>query len=185
MRIAVLGTGMVGDTITSKLVKVGHRIMGGSRTADSDAGQAWLRRVGGQGQIGTFAAAAAFGEIVFDCTNGAHTLAALRQAGVANPRGKILIQVGSNPLDTYHRCLNRQSVAKRSNNEEDGDEGSLESNDARGRDVHSRAGRVRSEPRLRTASVTPRAVGRPCLGAEGNSECGPRRAGTARRLMAR
>jgi hypothetical protein len=30
----------------------------------------------------------------------AHTLAALRQAGVANLRGKILIQVGSNPLDT-------------------------------------------------------------------------------------
>jgi predicted dinucleotide-binding enzyme len=62
MRIAVLGTGMVGDTIASKLVKVGHPIMVGSRTADSDAGQAWLRRVGGQAQIGTFADAAAFGE---------------------------------------------------------------------------------------------------------------------------
>jgi 8-hydroxy-5-deazaflavin:NADPH oxidoreductase len=99
MRIAVLGTGMVGDTIASKLVKVGHPIMVGSRTADSDAGQAWLRRVGGQAQIGTFADAAAFGEIVFDCTNGAHALAALRQAGAANLRGKILIQ-GGNSLDT-------------------------------------------------------------------------------------
>lgn len=99
MRIAVLGTGMVGNTIGSKLVKVGHRIMVGSRTADSDAGQEWRRRVGGQAQIGTFADAAAFGEIVFDCTNGAHALAALRQAGAANLRGKILIQVG-NPLDT-------------------------------------------------------------------------------------
>ncbi len=99
MRIAVLGTGMVGNTIGSKLVKVGHRIMVGSRTADSDAGQEWRRRVGGQAQIGTFADAAAFGEIVFDCTNGAHALAALRQAGSANLRGKILIQVG-NPLDT-------------------------------------------------------------------------------------
>ena len=99
MRIAVLGTGMVGNAIASKLVKVGHRIMVGSRTADSDAGQAWLRRVGGQAQIGTFADAAAFGEILFDCTNGAHALAALRQAGAANLRGKILIQVG-NPLDT-------------------------------------------------------------------------------------
>ncbi len=99
MRIAVLGTGMVGNTIGFKLVKVGHRIMVGSRTADSDAGQEWLRSVGGQAQIGTFADAAAFGEIVFDCTNGAHALAALRQADVANLRGKILIQVG-NPLDT-------------------------------------------------------------------------------------
>src|SRR5262245_10456493 len=99
MRIAVLGTGMVGNTIASKLVRIGHRIMVGSRTADSDAGQEWLRSVGGQARIGDFADAAAFGEIVFDCTNGAHALGALRQAGAANLRGKILIQVG-NPLDT-------------------------------------------------------------------------------------
>jgi 8-hydroxy-5-deazaflavin:NADPH oxidoreductase len=98
MRIAVLGTGMVGNAIASKLAKVGHRIMMGARTADSDAGQAWLRSVAGHADLGTFADAAAFGEIVFDCTNGAHALAALSQAGAANLRGKILIQVG-NPLD--------------------------------------------------------------------------------------
>jgi predicted dinucleotide-binding enzyme len=98
MRIGVLGTGMVGNTIASRLVKIGHLITVGSRTGDSDASQAWLRSVGGQADTGTFADAAAFGEIVFDCTNGAHALAALRQAGAANLRGKILIQVG-NPLD--------------------------------------------------------------------------------------
>src|SRR5262249_30096485 len=49
-------------------------------------------------EIGTFSDAAAFGEIVFDCTNGANSIAALRLAGAANLRGKILIQVG-NPLD--------------------------------------------------------------------------------------
>jgi predicted dinucleotide-binding enzyme len=73
--------------------------MMGSRTANSDAGQEWLRSVGGKAQIGAFADAAAFGEIVFDCTNGANSLAALRSAGVENLRGKILIQVG-NPLET-------------------------------------------------------------------------------------
>jgi len=57
-----------------------------------------LRSVGGKGEIGTFSDAAAFGEIVFDCTNGANSIAALRLAGAANLRGKILIQVG-NPLD--------------------------------------------------------------------------------------
>ena len=92
MRIAVLGTGMVGNTIGSKLVKVGHRIMVGSRTADSDAGQEWRRRVGDQAQIGTFADAAAFGEIVFDCTNGAHALATLRRAGAANLRSRSAIR---------------------------------------------------------------------------------------------
>jgi predicted dinucleotide-binding enzyme len=72
--------------------------MMGSRSAKSEAGQEWLRSVGGKAQIGAFADAAAFGELVFDCTNGANSLAALRQAGAANLRGKILIQVG-NPLD--------------------------------------------------------------------------------------
>ena len=53
----------------------------GSRTANNDGAQKWLQSVGGNGQIGTFAEAAAFGEIVFDCTNGANALAALRLAG--------------------------------------------------------------------------------------------------------
>src|SRR6266446_10508391 len=98
MKIAILGTGMVGNALGTKLAQAGHQIMMGSRTANSDSGQEWLRSVGGKAQVGTFADAAAFGELVFDCTNGANSLAALRQAGVDNLRGKILIQVG-NPLD--------------------------------------------------------------------------------------
>ena len=99
MKIGILGSGMVGKAIASKLVQLGHQIMMGSRIANSDAGQEWLRSVGGKAQIGTFADAAAFGEVVLDCTNGANSLAALRQAGAANLRGKILVQAG-NPLDT-------------------------------------------------------------------------------------
>jgi len=99
MKIAVLGTGMVGNALATKLVNIGHEIMMGSRSANSDAGQEWLRSVAGKAQIGTFADAAAFGETVFDCTNGANSIAALRSAGAKNLRGKILIQVG-NPLDT-------------------------------------------------------------------------------------
>jgi predicted dinucleotide-binding enzyme len=97
-KIAVLGTGIVGNTIATKLVQLGHQVMMGSRTADSDAGQKWLRSVGSKAQLGTFADSATFAEIVFDCTNGANSLAALRQAGAASLRGKILIHV-SNPLD--------------------------------------------------------------------------------------
>jgi predicted dinucleotide-binding enzyme len=98
MKIAVLGTGMVGNALATKLVQIGHQIMMGSRIANSEGGQKWLQSVGGKAQIGTFADAAAFGEVVLDCTNGANSIAALRQAGAANLRGKILIQVG-NPLD--------------------------------------------------------------------------------------
>lgn len=98
MKIAILGTGMVGATLGTKLVQLGHQIMMGSRTANSEAGQKWLRSVDGKAKIGTFADAAAFGEIVLDCTNGANSLTALRAAGEGNLRRKILIQVG-NPLD--------------------------------------------------------------------------------------
>src|SRR4029453_6509421 len=84
--------------IATKLVKVGHAVVMGSRYADGDAAQAWRAGVGAAARTGTFADAAAFGEVVFDCPNGANALAALRQAGAANLGGKILIQVG-NPLD--------------------------------------------------------------------------------------
>ena len=72
--------------------------MMGSRTASNDAAEKWVQSVGGNAQAGTFAEAASFAEVVFDCTNGANSLAALRLAGAANLRGKILIHV-SNPLD--------------------------------------------------------------------------------------
>lgn len=98
MKIGVLGTGMVGNALATKLVQVGHEVMMGSRTASSDTGQEWLRSVGGKGQTGTFANAAAFGELIISCTNGTNSVAALRQAGEANLRGKIVIDV-SNPLD--------------------------------------------------------------------------------------
>jgi predicted dinucleotide-binding enzyme len=98
VKIAILGTGMVGVALGTKLVHEKQEVMMGSRTANSDAAQKWLQSVGGSAQIGTFAEAAAFGEIVLDCTNGANSLTALRLAGADNLRQKILIQVG-NPLD--------------------------------------------------------------------------------------
>jgi predicted dinucleotide-binding enzyme len=76
--------------------------MMGSRGADSEAGQKWLQSIGGKGQIETFTDVAGFGELIISCTNGANSVAALRQAGEANLRGKILIDV-SNPLDTLQK----------------------------------------------------------------------------------
>jgi predicted dinucleotide-binding enzyme len=98
MNIAVLGTGMVGNAIGKKLVQVGNHVVMGSRTADNENAVKWAAPLGDRARCATFADAAAFGELVFDCTNGANSIAALRQAGAANLRGKILIQVG-NPLD--------------------------------------------------------------------------------------
>jgi predicted dinucleotide-binding enzyme len=98
MKIGVLGTGLVGNTIATKLVSLGHEVKMGARSATNEKAAAWARSAGGRGSAGTFADAAAFGEILFNCCNGAGTLSALDAAGDANLRGKILIDV-SNPLD--------------------------------------------------------------------------------------
>src|SRR5689334_6606365 len=98
MKIAVLGTGMVGIAIGTKLVQGEQEVAMGSRTADNEAARKWAAALGGRARTATFADAAAFGEIIFDCTNGANSIEALKMAGAKNLHGKILIQV-SNPLD--------------------------------------------------------------------------------------
>ena len=100
MKIAVLGTGMVGQTIGSKLVQLGHEVMMGSRDADNPKAVMWAKKeeANRHAIFGTFANAAAFGEIIFNCTLGTASLSALQQAGAENMKGKILIDT-SNPLD--------------------------------------------------------------------------------------
>ena len=98
MKIGVLGTGLVGTTIAGKLVALGHEVTMGARMATNQKAAAWAKTAGPGASAGTFADAAAFGEIVFNCTNGAGTMSALDAAGDANLRGKILIDV-ANPLD--------------------------------------------------------------------------------------
>jgi 8-hydroxy-5-deazaflavin:NADPH oxidoreductase len=96
--IAILGTGMVGDAIGSKLVSLGHKVMMGSRTANNEKALAWVERNGNLASNGTFSDAAAFGEIIFNCTTGQVSLEALQLAGRENLQGKILVDV-ANPLD--------------------------------------------------------------------------------------
>jgi predicted dinucleotide-binding enzyme len=99
MKIGVLGTGVVGQAIGSKLVNLGHEVMLGGREADNTKAVAWSKDMGGQHALfGNFANAAEFGEIIFNCTLGTASLAALRMAGAQNLKGKILVDT-ANPLD--------------------------------------------------------------------------------------
>jgi predicted dinucleotide-binding enzyme len=98
MRIAVLGTGMVGRAIASRLVELGHDVMMGSRSSSSEAAIEWAGGQGDGAAHGTFADAAAHGEVVFNCTKGLATLDALALAGADNLDGKVLVDV-ANPLD--------------------------------------------------------------------------------------
>jgi len=98
MKFGVLGSGMVGSTIATKLVSLGHEVKLGSRNAANEKAAAWVASAGRGASQGTFADAAAFGEIVFNCTAGVGSIDALRSAGASALRGKILIDI-ANPLD--------------------------------------------------------------------------------------
>lgn len=70
----------------------------GSRTPNSAKGAEWVKANGSKASQGTFAQAATFGEILFNCPQGLASLDALKQAGAENLKDKILIDI-ANALD--------------------------------------------------------------------------------------
>jgi predicted dinucleotide-binding enzyme len=100
MNIGVLGTGMVGRAIATRLVELGHGVVMGTRDPANPRAQEWLASVGthrGAG-VGTFAEAASHGALVINATAGEASLGALLQAAERNLHGKVLIDI-ANPLD--------------------------------------------------------------------------------------
>jgi predicted dinucleotide-binding enzyme len=98
MRIGILGTGIVGRTLATKLTKLGHDVSMGSRKAGGEKAASWVKEAGEKSSEGTFADAAAYGDMVFNCTSGIASLEALNAAGGQNLGGKTLVDV-ANPLD--------------------------------------------------------------------------------------
>ena len=96
MDIGIIGSGIVGTTLGTALVGKGHAVLVGTR----DAGKLreWAEKTGGRGRTGSFADAAAHGEIVINATSGRGSLEALQMAGADRLKDKILVDV-SNPLD--------------------------------------------------------------------------------------
>ena len=109
MNIGIMGTGIVGKTLGAKLVEVGHAVMIGTRDPAKTLARTEPDRYGNPSlsvwlqqhpkiKLGTFAEAAAHGEIVINATNGATSLDVLKAAGEANLDGKVLMDI-ANPLD--------------------------------------------------------------------------------------
>jgi predicted dinucleotide-binding enzyme len=98
MKVGVLGTGSVGKAIASKLIELGHEVTMGSRSPAGEALGEWVDGAGERGSGGSFADAAAAGELLFNCTAGGASLEALAAAGAGNLAGKTLVDV-ANPLD--------------------------------------------------------------------------------------
>lgn len=85
---------MVGDALSKALSKHGHEVTVGARSAESDS----LQPFADEGLLtGSFADAAVTSELVFNATNGEHSVAAVSSAA-AELEGKTLIDV-SNRLD--------------------------------------------------------------------------------------
>ena len=98
MQIGILGSGVTAQTIGSKLVQQGHEVMLGSREEAKPSSVNWARDAGQHALYGTFMNAAAFGEVILNCTLGMASLEALEMAGAENLKDKILIDT-SNPID--------------------------------------------------------------------------------------
>ena len=109
MKIAIIGTGSVGQTIAARLVELGHDVVIGTRNVSEKlASQAkdgygnppfsvW-HKANGKVKLETFSKAAAFGEIIINATHGGSSVEALKQADPKNLAGKVLIDI-ANPLD--------------------------------------------------------------------------------------
>lgn len=107
MKIGVLGTGGVGQTIAEKLSAAGHSIMIGTRDVTATLGRsssdgsasfsAWLQSHPAV-ELGTFAETGQHGEVLINATSGHATLEVLGAVGEAHLNGKILMDI-SNPLD--------------------------------------------------------------------------------------
>jgi 8-hydroxy-5-deazaflavin:NADPH oxidoreductase len=105
MKIGIIGSAVVGQTLAAKLLQLGHDVVIGTRDP-SNLNEAkgmggtlgdWLRANPG-GRVVTNEQAATHGELIINATNGEGALNALTLAGAENLGGKVLIDV-SNPLD--------------------------------------------------------------------------------------
>jgi predicted dinucleotide-binding enzyme len=98
MKIGILGTGDVGKALGNGFLALGHEVKMGAREANNAKAAAWVKEAGARASAGTFAEAAAFGEVNVLATLGSANRSVIEQARPANLAGKALIDA-TNPLD--------------------------------------------------------------------------------------
>jgi predicted dinucleotide-binding enzyme len=110
MKIGIIGSGNVAQTLGGKLLELGHAVTISSRDSSAekptpwgtlpsaDAWSAAQREQGRQAAAGSVAETAAFGDLLINATSGAASLDALATADRGDIEGKIMIDL-SNPLD--------------------------------------------------------------------------------------
>src|SRR5689334_10643508 len=94
-KIAILGSGQVGDALAKGFLSFGHAVMRGTR--DPSKLEKWKQEAQGEASIGTFADAAAWGEVIVLAVKGTAAEATIDQAGAANLAGKTILDA-TNPI---------------------------------------------------------------------------------------
>lgn len=94
-RVAVLGSGVVGETLANAFLKLGHEVRRGTR--EPEKLRAWKERAGERASVGTFRDAARFGEIVVLAVKGTAAEAVVDQAGPEELAGKPVLDT-TNPI---------------------------------------------------------------------------------------
>ncbi len=101
MKIAILGTGNVGQTYASKFIELGHEVMMGTRNPDDTLKKEkfleW-HTTNPKVQLATFTDTVAFGEIIVNALQGAANIDVVKSISSSLFDTKILLDV-SNPLD--------------------------------------------------------------------------------------
>jgi predicted dinucleotide-binding enzyme len=109
MNIAVLGTGSVGQTLSAKLLALGHKVVIGTRNVSEAQKRTTKDGYGNPGigewiknnpgiKLSSFADAIAFGQLVINATQGGKSVEALKAGNPGDLDGKIIVDI-ANPLD--------------------------------------------------------------------------------------
>jgi len=109
MKIAVLGTGGVGQTLAAKLSESGHDVIIGTRDVAETMSRTEKGQTGGAPfkswqaghpnvKLGTFADASAFAEVIIFATFGSVVTKVIDLAGKEKFKGKVVVDA-TNPLD--------------------------------------------------------------------------------------
>lgn len=112
IKIGVLGSGAVGQTLANGFLKHGYEVMRASR--DAKKLEEWKASAGAKAQIGTYADAAKFGDVIVLAVKGTGAVETIDACGVDSLAGKTILDATnpiadappSNGLVSYFTTLN-------------------------------------------------------------------------------
>ncbi len=98
MQVAILGTGIVGQSLAKGFIGLGQRVLVGTRDPNGESAKKAIAAIGEGARAATFADAARAADFAVLCTLWAGTENAVALAGADNLAGKLVIDT-TNPLD--------------------------------------------------------------------------------------